>query len=98
MREYWYKNLFTLQLISTILKKQKGGEALAPKDNKNALKDGAGIQVNFYLSGTDVAAIKRVLAFRGIDVTDKEIRRFARNQSKNGIWQAIKGELPPIIL
>lgn len=68
------------------------------KGNKNALKDGVGIQVNFYLSGTDVAAIKRVLLSRGIDINDEEIRRFARNQSKNGIWQAIKSELPSIII
>ncbi len=70
----------------------------APKQNTNAAKGEKGIQVNFYLNAEEVAAIKKVLARQDRPTDQKAIRSFARKQSKNGIWQAVKDELPPIIL
>jgi hypothetical protein len=71
----------------------------APKNNKNALKEATGLQINFYLSGVDVAYIKRRLT-RELErePTTQEMRHFARKQAKNGIYTAIKSEMPAVIL
>lgn len=75
----------------------------APHGNQNAVKPVEakknGLQVNFYLSAEDASAIKRFLTRQNDrEPTTQEIRRFAREQSKNGIWQAIKHDLPAIII
>lgn len=70
----------------------------APKENNNASKESLGIQVNFYLNAEDTEAIKKKLRQKGIEPNKKAVRKFAREQSKNGIWQSIRDELSPIIL
>jgi len=70
----------------------------APEKNRNAFKEKKGTQVNFYLSAEDTEAIKRRLRREGGEQNAKAVRRFARDQSKKGIWQAIREELSPIIL
>lgn len=67
--------------------------------NQNAAKEGTGFQVNFYLSGVDAATIMRLLARQlNREPTKQEMQKYAREQAKNGIWNAIKGELPAIII
>lgn len=71
----------------------------APKHNKNAIKEKKepGLQVNFYLSATDAMLIRRKLQALGKPTDDKAVRRYAREQSKNGIWSSLKDEMPPMI-
>jgi hypothetical protein len=71
----------------------------APRGNTNATKKEQGIQINFYLSAVDVAYIKRRLRRElNREPTKLEIRKFAREQAKGGIYHAIKSEVPAIIL
>lgn len=71
----------------------------APKDNKNALKQQAGLQISFYLSAIDAAYIKRRLMRElNREPTRQEISKFARDKAKNGVWSAIKSEMDAIII
>jgi len=71
----------------------------APKDNLNARKCGAGIQITFYIGSEETAAIRRLLT-RSLkrEPTKAEMLKYAREQAKNGIYNAVKGELPAIIV
>jgi hypothetical protein len=76
-----------------------GGIMAAPQGNQNAAKEETGLSISFYLSGVDVAYIRRHLkAQLGREPSKKEIRKLARVEAKNGIWGAIKGEIPAIIV
>ncbi len=71
----------------------------APQGNLNACKQEQGIQMSFYLTHVDVAYIRRRLT-RELErePSKQEIRQFARSQAKNGIYAAIKSEVPAIIV
>lgn len=68
--------------------------------NKNAAKNGEGVQVTIYryLNADETAAIKRVLARQDIEPTPKEIRAFYRRHADNGLWLAIRDDMSPMIV
>lgn len=72
----------------------------APHGNTNGAKEGESVQIttSFYLTKEEVAAIKRNLSRQEIEPTAKNVRSYARKQMRNGLWLAIRNELPPMII
>jgi hypothetical protein len=93
--------LFDINYNKAYEKRKRGGSLMpAPHGNTNAVKAGEGVQVStsFYLTKEEVIAIKRKLSLQEIEPTSKNIRAYARKQMKNGLWLAIRDELPAIIV
>lgn len=64
----------------------------APENNQNAAKDAKGVQVNFYLDVDEAEFIRSKLVEDGLEVTDKNVRLYARKYSRNGIALEIYGQ------
>lgn len=64
----------------------------APEGNTNAAKEQKGVQVNFYLDIADAEFLRKQLAKREEDVTEKNVRRMARELSRNGIALSRNGK------
>jgi hypothetical protein len=85
--------------LENLANKRNGGEGGSVAGQHKTPEEDTGIVVTFYLKKGDGAALKRLLTRQlGREPTKQEMRKFATDQAKKGVWQAIKDELPAIIL